>query len=67
LFTESAGDFIPLHAMRLQEGQRHSGLIVTSNARHPRRKASTLGVLVKALDELLRATPSMDTDVRWLT
>ncbi len=66
LLTENAADFIPLHAAALQAGERHSGLLLTSNSAFPRNRARTLGALVKAVDALMRAEPEIDGDVRWL-
>jgi predicted nuclease of predicted toxin-antitoxin system len=66
IITENVRDFLALHAISLQSGERHSGIILASNARFPRAKASTAGALVIKLDALLMATPHLDTDVVWL-
>jgi predicted nuclease of predicted toxin-antitoxin system len=66
LVTENAADFLPLHAAALQGGEPHAGIVFTSNASFPRGRASTIGALVRALDTLMRETPDIETDVRWL-
>lgn len=66
VITENVRDFLALHAIYLQSGERHSGIILASNTRFPRAKASTTGALVIELDALLIATPNLDTDVVWL-
>lgn len=67
IVTENVADFLTLHADRLQSGERHSGIILASNAAYPRARASTVGELVNALDRLLTRVDRLDTDVRWLT
>lgn len=64
--TENVSDFLLLHASWLRSGQSHSGIILASSATFPRARASTLGALVKALDELIVELPRLDTDIRWL-
>jgi predicted nuclease of predicted toxin-antitoxin system len=64
--TENARDFLRLHADCLRSGERHSGIVLASNAAYPRARASTLGALVNALDRLLMQVDRLDTDVRWL-
>jgi predicted nuclease of predicted toxin-antitoxin system len=66
IVTENVADFLALHAACLQSGERHSGIILASNAAYPRAKASTLGALVNALGPLLTQVDRLDTDVRWL-
>jgi predicted nuclease of predicted toxin-antitoxin system len=66
LITENVVDFLALHAMWLRSGERHSGIILASNAGYPRARASTVGALIKALDQLLLEVDFLDTDVRWL-
>ena len=64
--TENVSDFLALHASWLRSGQSHSGIILASNAAFPRARASTLGALVKALDELVVQHARLDTDICWL-
>jgi predicted nuclease of predicted toxin-antitoxin system len=66
VITENVVDFLALHSMWLRSGERHSGIILGSNAAYPRARASTVGALVKALDQLLSEVDRVDTDVRWL-
>jgi len=66
LLTENVADFLALHAIFLQSGGRHCGLVFASNATFPRARASTVGALVKALDHLLATTADLDTDIHWL-
>lgn len=65
--TENVVDFLQRHADCLRSGERHSGIILASNAAYPRARASTLGALINALDRLLTQVDRLDTDVRWLT
>jgi predicted nuclease of predicted toxin-antitoxin system len=67
LITENVVDFLALHAIWLRSGERHSGIVLASNAAYPRAKASTIGALVKALSQLLSDIDRLDTDVRWLS
>ncbi len=64
--TENVADFFKLHADCLQSGERHSGIVLASNATYPRARASTLGAMVNALDRLLLHADRLDTDLRWL-
>lgn len=66
IVTENVIDFLQLHADCLRSGERHSGIILASNAAYPGARASTLGALVNALDRLLAHVDRLDTDVRWL-
>lgn len=63
----------PLHDLTLDAEYRgrhlaHWGLVLTSNRTFPRCKTATVGALVKALDELLRAVGSEgpSSKVIWL-
>jgi predicted nuclease of predicted toxin-antitoxin system len=58
LLTENVADFIALDAEHRSRHLSHWGLIFTSNRTFPRGEASTVGALVKALDELLREAGS---------
>ncbi len=53
IVTENVADFRPLAAECLREGRSHSGLILTSNKRHPRHEIASFDRLVDALDSLL--------------
>ena len=54
VLTENAADYIVLDAEYRSRHLAHWGLVFTSNRTFPRGKASTVGTLVKALDECLR-------------
>lgn len=58
LLTENTVDYIVLDAEYRGRRLPHWGLIFTSNRTFPRGKATTVGALVKALDELLRKADS---------
>jgi predicted nuclease of predicted toxin-antitoxin system len=58
LLTENTVDYIVLAAEYRGRRLPHWGLIFTSNRTFPRGKATTVGALVKALDELLRKAGS---------
>lgn len=58
LLTENSADFTLLDAEYRGRHLAHWGLIFTSNRTFPRGKATTVGALVKALDELLRNAES---------
>jgi hypothetical protein len=56
--TENTADYIVLDAEYRGRHLAHWGLAFTSNRTFPRGKATTVGALVKALDELLRNADS---------
>jgi hypothetical protein len=58
LLTENTADYIVLDAEDRSRHLAHWGLVFTSNRTFPRGKATTVGALVKALDELLRKADS---------
>lgn len=58
LLTENVADYIVLDAEYRSRHLAHWGLVFTSNRTFPRGKASTVGALVRALDELLRKADS---------
>src|SRR5690606_23747726 len=58
LVTENVADYLALDAEYRGRQVPHWGLALTNNRTFPRGKASTVGALVKALDELLRQTPA---------
>jgi hypothetical protein len=58
LLTENTADYVVLDAEYRSLHLAHWGLVFTSNRTFPRGKASTVGALVKALDELLRKADS---------
>lgn len=66
--TENVGDYLMLDAEYRGRHLAHWGLVLTSNRTFPRGKATTIGALVKALDELLREAGSdgPSSQVIWL-
>jgi predicted nuclease of predicted toxin-antitoxin system len=68
VLTENAADYLILDAEYRGRHLAHWGLVLTSNRTFPRGKTTTLGALVKALDELLREADSEDrsSKVIWL-
>jgi hypothetical protein len=68
VLTENVGDYLMLDAEYRGRHLAHWGLVLTSNRTFPRGKATTVGALVKALDELLREAGSDDpsSKVIWL-
>jgi hypothetical protein len=58
VLTENTADYIVLDAEYRGRQLAHWGLVFTSNRTFPRGKATTVGALVKALDELLRKADS---------
>ena len=68
VLTENVADYLMLDAEYRGRHLAHWGLILTSNRTFPRGKSTTVGALVKALDELLREADSEDqsSKVIWL-
>jgi hypothetical protein len=68
LLTENSADYIVLDAEYRSRHLAHWGLVFTSNRTFPRGKSTTVGALVKALDELLRNADSggPSSMVSWL-
>ena len=68
VLTENVADYMLLDAEYRGRHLAHWGLVLTSNRTFPRGKTTTVGALVKALDELLRKTDSEDrsSKVIWL-
>jgi hypothetical protein len=68
VLTENVADFMMLDGEYRGRHVEHWGLVLTSNGTFPRGKATTVGALVKALDELLRKADSEDrsSQVIWL-
>lgn len=58
VLTENAADYIVLDAEYRSRHLAHWGLVFTSNRTFPRGKTTTVGALVKALDDLLRNADS---------
>ena len=56
LVTENVADYALLDAEYRGRHLAHWGLVFTSNRTFPRGKATTVGALVMALDDLLRKT-----------
>ncbi|HEX5714538.1 MAG TPA: DUF5615 family PIN-like protein [Thermoanaerobaculia bacterium] len=68
VLTENVADYMTLDAEYRGRHLAHWGLVLTSNRTFPRGKSTTVGALVKALDELLREADSEDrsSKVIWL-
>lgn len=68
VLTENVADYLMLDAEYRGRNLAHWGLVLTSNRTFPRGKPTTVGALVKALDELLREAGSEDrsSKVIWL-
>jgi hypothetical protein len=68
VLTENAADYMMLDAEYRGRHLAHWGLVLTSDRAFPRGKTTTVGALVKALDDLLRAAGSEDqsSKVIWL-
>ena len=68
VLTENVADYLVLDAEYRGRHLAHWGLILTSNRTFPRGKSTTVGALVKALDELLLKAGSEDRSSRviWL-
>jgi hypothetical protein len=68
VLTESIVDYLMLDAEYRGRHLAHWGLVLTSNRTFPRGKTTTVGALVKALDELLGAEGSKEPSnhVTWL-
>jgi predicted nuclease of predicted toxin-antitoxin system len=68
VLTENVADYLVLDAEYRSRNLAHWGLILTSNRTFPRGKATTVGALVKALDELLLEADLEDRSSRviWL-
>lgn len=68
VLTENATDYLILDAEYRGRHLEHWGLVLTSNRTFPRGKTTTVGALVKALDELLRKEGPEDpsSQVIWL-
>ena len=68
VLTENVADYMILDAEYRGRHLAHWGLVLTSNRTFPRGKATTVGALVKALDELLRTADPEDrsSQVIWL-
>jgi Domain of unknown function (DUF5615) len=58
VLTENTADYIVLDSEYRGRQLAHWGLVFTSNRTFPRGKATTVGALVKALDELLQEADS---------
>jgi predicted nuclease of predicted toxin-antitoxin system len=68
IMTNSVKDFVPLAHRAAVEGRDHSGLLLTSDKRLPRR-LDVIGRTVDALDEFLSQHHDKDScrnRVRWL-
>jgi hypothetical protein len=66
IVTENVQDFLPLHGQFLNQGEAHSGLVLTSPHKFSRSIAG-IGRLVTALAALLEECPgALGSDVVWL-
>jgi predicted nuclease of predicted toxin-antitoxin system len=68
LMTEDARDFVPLVREAAAVGDRHLGVLVTTEKSLPRRR-DALGVSIRRLDSFLREHPADDAladQVIWL-
>jgi len=59
LVTENVRDYRPLETALLAEGRHHHGIIYTTDRQFPRGDPRTVGLLVRALDALLKNPPPM--------
>ena len=59
LLTNDAADFVPLVQQAAEAGDRHYGLVLTSDRAFPR-STGAIGRLVGALEALLAAHPAVD-------
>ena len=66
LVTENVVDFGPLAMEAQARGERHHGLVFTSEERFPRSRAGTTAELVGALNELASEARPQDGFVHWL-
>jgi len=68
VLTENVVDYMMLDAEYRGRHLAHWGLVLASNRTFPRGKTTTVGALVKALDDLLRKAHSEDrsSQVIWL-
>lgn len=58
--------FQAIVAEYLSRGERHHGVVFTSNRRFPRYQPATIGRLVRALDDFLSAEPPAASFTHWL-
>jgi hypothetical protein len=65
--TENVVDFRPIATAWILRGERHSGVVFTSNRRFPRHDQQTLGRLVSCLDELCREQLNLSDQEYWLS
>ena len=66
--TEDVRDFVPLVREAAAVGDRHLGVLITSERLLPRRKGA-IGVSIRRLDSFLREHPADDAladQVAWL-
>lgn len=66
VLTENVSDFRRLAAIAIARGDRHAGLIFTTNRCFPRRDSRTVGRIVIALDQLLRSGIDLNDREHWL-
>lgn len=69
LVTENVSDFLGLDAQYRADGQRHVGLILTTNRQFSRRGGAGIGRMVRALEAWLAEHPGdaqPDSQLWWL-
>lgn len=60
VFTENVSDYVPLANTFLRRGEDFFGLVLTSDRGYPRGHPSTLGRVVRALDQYMAEHPASD-------
>lgn len=63
IVTENVPDFRRLEAEALARGERHAGIVFTTNRQFPRGDPATTGRLVLALEALLQTTATLSTAI----
>jgi predicted nuclease of predicted toxin-antitoxin system len=66
IVTENVGDYRTLAQAALHHGERHSGLIFTTDRRFPRADPRTTGRIVQVLLELLTSDQDLTDREYWL-
>jgi predicted nuclease of predicted toxin-antitoxin system len=67
IVTENGPDFMRFAREALLRGDGHHGLLLTDNKSFPRHHARIVGRMVRALEAVLKADPSMVNIERWLS
>lgn len=66
VLTDNVRDYMALARQRLQQGQHHSGLILTSNRSLSRAKQSTFRTVIKRLSDLMDSHRNLNDQEYWL-